>query len=409
MYAPFASVAASAVAALLCAACQEAGAGAQGPAAAGPAGSLVGPDERGLSPSRARHYALPLNNPSYVPAALAPGFLGREDQIVGIVVDGAARAYPWSVMRNYHVVNDTLMVDPERLDAVRADAFWGPHVQQLEPGAAKEAAYIPLLVTLCEVCSGASAYVPRVASQPADPLVFAQCRSEGSPAGHYNAIGTFTICDMQTHSRWHPFRGRAGSGPLAGQTLTRIPVAVEPWGDWLERHPDSVVITAGAEIQQRPHARLPHGFMGSEGTHASYVAWRTRNRGQEDTRLATNRLVMGVALPAGSPARAYTLDCLDRQGGLVQDRLGAMDYAIFKAGEHRATAFQPSLQGRPLRLELRSTRPFRAADERGNTWNEIGEAVAGPDRGATLRLVEDSYLAEWADWISEHRGSELVQ
>jgi hypothetical protein len=76
-------------------------------------------------------------------------------------------------------------------------------------------------------------------------LVFAQCRSKGSSAGDYTAIGVYTICDMQTHSRWHPFAGEAKSGPLEGKHLQRIPVSVEKWSDWLATWPSTVVAVAG--------------------------------------------------------------------------------------------------------------------------------------------------------------------
>ena len=53
-----------------------------------------------------REYALPLNNPDTVSAEQAT-HLKETDLVIGLSIYGKARAYPWWIMSNYHVVNDT--------------------------------------------------------------------------------------------------------------------------------------------------------------------------------------------------------------------------------------------------------------------------------------------------------------
>lgn len=363
----------------------------------------VAPNEPGLSPGRHRAHALPLNNPSFVPAALAD-FMRPDDLVIAVVVRGGARAYPWWIARNHHVINDTVVVPREEIDAAR-DGFWDrvTHV----PRSAYFDPFIPLLVTVCEVCSGASAYVPVIESQPDRALVFAQCRSRGSPAGDYNAVGTFTICDGQTHSRWHPFTGLAGSGPLAGTRLQRLPVQIERWDQWQREHPDTVVAIAGAEMRRRAHSQVSHGARpGMRGSHPSYERYLRDHPQDEDRRLAHNTLVLGVS--SDGDARAYTLEALHRRGGLVQGVIGGEPYVAVQRGRYRATAFSRRLDGRVLDFEIASRDPYRLRDAAGSLWNDVGEAVDGPLRGSVLRILDDTYVAEWADWVMAHQGSEII-
>ena len=54
---------------------------------------------------------LPLNNPGVVPVELA-NHMDDKDIVVGVVVNGKARAYPLWILVAYHVVNDTICEAP---------------------------------------------------------------------------------------------------------------------------------------------------------------------------------------------------------------------------------------------------------------------------------------------------------
>ena len=58
-------------------------------------------------PPQRRTYTLSLNNPDVV-GAEAADHMRPEDLVVGVVVGRDSRAYPWWVMSQYHVVNDTV-------------------------------------------------------------------------------------------------------------------------------------------------------------------------------------------------------------------------------------------------------------------------------------------------------------
>jgi len=371
-----------------------------------------GPNETGLSPGERRPHALPLNNPSFVKGAHATHVRG-DDLVVGVVVKGQARAYPWWVVRNHHVVNDSVVVGQNHATSAPASTEdqWSRYERRPpnKPNTPNRDYFIPILITLCEVCSGASAYIPTVTDSVDRPLVFAQCRSEGSWAGDYTAVGVYTICDMQTHSRWHPFTGKARSGPLKGKTLKRIPVSVQRWHEWIKKYPDTRVVLAGSEMRMRTHARMSPAAMGAENIHPSLRARLDENPAAEDTRLPRNTLVMGITNADGTRSLAYPLTLLQKAGGVVEYEFDGEAFVYIVAGPYGVAVFNRKLGDEILTFETVPGRTLLLRDQNGTLWNELGEAVDGPQKGAHLSVVPDSYLAEWSEWILEHEGADLVQ
>jgi hypothetical protein len=367
--------------------------------------TLPGPDERGLSPGRRRPWSLPLNNPAFASVAEA-GFMQPDDLVVGIVVAGRARAYPWWVMRHYHVVNDSVVVPKPALAQRWLRRFGLADVPDLVHPAG---GFVPLLVTLCEACSGASAFVPVSDDESHErPLVFSQCRSTGNSTGAYNAVGVYTLCDLETQSRWHPFTGRAGSGVLEGQRLRRIPVYIDLWEKWQRKHPDTRVALGGSEMRARPHGSSPNATMGGDGEHPSYHRLLREQPGLEDTRLPRAQLVIGVESRDGESSFAYTLEKLLAQGGAVQLEFDRDEFLLTQTAELHALAFHRRLGDRVLEFEM-ADRPPRLTDRSGTVWNTSGAAIAGTHAGAQLELVAGSYVTEWSEWSISHPGTALPE
>ena len=368
-----------------------------------------GPDEVGLSPGERRPHALPLNNPSFVKGRHAE-HVRPDDLVVGVVVKGRARAYPWWVVRNHHVINDTVVVHPNSPegDPASAEDPWSRY-ERVPSTRRQRDQYIPLLITLCEACSGAAAFIPTVTGSVDRPLVFGQCRSEGSWAGDYTAVGVYTICDMQTHSRWHPFTGKARSGSLKGGMLKRIPVSVHTWEEWIRKYPDTLVVLAGSEMRLRTHARIRGADeMGGRSIHPTLIKKLNANPAAEDRRLARNALVMGITNAEGTRSLGYPLSLLKEAGGVVEYAFHGEAYLYIVSGSYGVAVFNRTYNGEVLTFSIISREPLLLRDQNGTIWNELGEAVKGQHKGAHLSVVADSYLAEWSEWIQEHEGAYLV-
>lgn len=59
-------------------------------------------------------------------------------------------------------------------------------------------------------------------------------------------------------------------------------------------------------------------------------------------------------------------------------------------------------------MAVESSQPLMLRDQTDTVWNELGEAISGPNQGDRLKMVNDAYLAEWSEWIMEHPGAEIV-
>lgn len=161
---------------------------------------------------------------------LRTGGLTDDRQVVGLVRDGEARAYPLAILRRHEVVNDTLDV--------------------------------PVLVTYCPLCR--SGMVARrevdgeattfgvtgllwkppdayTAASEADGTVFVA--GEGiDPEDGVRDSGNLVLYDEATRSRWSQILARAICGPETGETFEILPSTVATWGEWKAEYPDTGVL-----------------------------------------------------------------------------------------------------------------------------------------------------------------------
>ena len=155
-----------------------------------------------------------------IPPVYAPQFVAAADAdlpddalIIGLAVNGAARAYPLGILYRRELVNDVV-------------------------------GGVPVLVSWCPLCYTALAHDRR--------------HNDGAPAsafGNQGALylGAMTWYDHDTGSVWSQPLGSAIAGPLAGATLRLLPASLAEWGRWRAAYPDTLVLTPaddGAAAQQ---------------------------------------------------------------------------------------------------------------------------------------------------------------
>lgn len=135
--------------------------------------------------------------------------LDRRELIVGLVVDGRAKAYRMSDVRQQNPIVDTI-------------------------------GRVPVLVAVAEDGQSVRAFRRVVDGQPVE--LFA--KAGASP---------IVFIDAGTGSEWD-FSGRATSGPLAGRQLEKIEVLRDFWFDWRTYHPNTLIYTVGV---RRPSVLTP--------------------------------------------------------------------------------------------------------------------------------------------------------
>ena len=310
-----------------------------------------------------RTWNLPLNNPPTVSRSEA-SFLRPDDTVVGIVVNGKARAYPWFVLANYHAVND--------------------HIDGK-----------PVIVNLCEACNGGAAFYANAAKTTLD----------FRPMGVKN--GTWYGVDFQTGSKWYPFSGVAFEGPLEGTKLDRIPCFFSTWGEWAEDHPYTTVVLSSDEVRQREHGARSH--MAIKENFAPDLLKRIISPRPNPRRdwLPAYELVFGLLAGPDHDAIAYTLAELRRRNEPVQTHVNGKPIVVFIQGNYQVSAFERSLDGKELELEVTSSEPFVLTDQLGNDWSVWGRSLSGPDHPANLPPA-DGYLTKWYEWIENNPRSLLV-
>jgi Protein of unknown function (DUF3179) len=122
--------------------------------------------------------------------------LKSRDVVIGLAIDGSARAYPW----------ETFVKQSPVLDRVNG---------------------MPLLIVLGPDGKSFRAFVARIDGHDAE--FFLQAGAQ-----------PWSLLDTLTNSQWN-FQGCATSGPAQGKCLARVPALKDYWFDWRNYHPDTTV------------------------------------------------------------------------------------------------------------------------------------------------------------------------
>ncbi len=146
-------------------------------------------------------------SPEDVPALDTPAAFSRPSEyppdqtiVIGVVVDGVARAYRTDVLNYHWAVNDVI-------DGRRVLILWDP------------------------IAGAAAVYQGGLDGRPV----------EAGVSGKWYE-GNALFYDRQSTSLFPAITGRFVTGPLAGRALRPLPFRREPWATWLKDHPDSKVL-----------------------------------------------------------------------------------------------------------------------------------------------------------------------
>ncbi|MEM7744103.1 MAG: DUF3179 domain-containing (seleno)protein [Pseudomonadota bacterium] len=192
------------------------------------------------------------DNPEVSTAAEAT-WLGDEDIVFGIAVNGEYRAYPRRIMEVREMVNDTL----------------GGR---------------DLGIPYCTLCGAAQAYFTDVLPErTARPVL----RTSGLLI-RSNKV----MYDITTYSVFDTFLGKAVTGPLAGKgvQLPQVSVVTTDWGTWKRQHPETTVLVE--------RLALGRDFDFRNGRDANGPIFPV---GDVDPRLPVHEDVIGILTAAGEP------------------------------------------------------------------------------------------------------------
>jgi hypothetical protein len=208
-------------------------------------------------------------------------WVGRDTEVLGIVVGSESRAYPVRMLEYHQIVNDVV-------------------------------GGVPVAVTYDPLAGTPLAYRRQVGGRTL---------SFGVSGLLYNH--NFLLYDRETESLWSQFLGRAVAGKLAGQRLERVEVRQETAASWVARHVDSGFM--------RPP--FPEKVFYQMSPYASYwVQDKTLYPiAAVDPTYHAKELVVGVVV--GDTARAYIGSILTRDGGAVDEKVAGRRVQVHYSSE----------------------------------------------------------------------------
>ena len=298
----------------------------------------------------------PLDKPGYVAATeMEADYLDHDEQVIGVRINGDARAFPLRILDEHEIVNDRI-------------------------------GGVAVLLSTSPVNGTSTLYATSVGD-----------RTYTFGTSGYLYQGDKLLYDRATRSLWHSMTGEPVVGRLAlsGIKLTRLPITVTTWASWKERHPDTAVLSIETGYVRK--------YRNPQDVDALYGAYRTSPElmfpvFKIDERALSKAPVFG--LQDDGIARAWPVYDLWTEG-TVNDAVGDMPVVLItdpSSGAVRAYA----REGNSFTDTTSSARsPDMSVNDRDGVAWTITEAQLINTGNPDLRLnrIAGAY-AYWSAWYA---------
>jgi len=200
------------------------------------------------------------------------------DRILGIELDGVAKAYPVGILNWHEIVND----------AINGEAF---------------------AITYCPLCGTGVAFSSEVDGNKLD---------FGVSGLLYNS--DVLLYDRQSESLWSQIMSKAITGKYKGRELRRLPIIHTSWAAWKQSHPDTQVLSDNTGYD-RDYRRNPY-----EGyAESSMIYFKVGNRSTRS--LHPKERVLG--LQVDDSYKAYPFSELDKSNMTeIPDRFAGKSFTV---------------------------------------------------------------------------------
>ncbi len=312
----------------------------------------------------------PLDEPKFTTPEDADQWLGAQEPVIALEINGDARAYPLQILTWHEVVND---------------AVGG----------------VPVTVTFCPLCNSAITFDRRLDGVVHDFGVSGNLRNSD-----------LIMWDRQTESWWQQFTGEAIVGELTGKKLTFLPSSIISWEDFKAANPEGQVLSRDTGFN-RPYGQNPYvGYDRADNPPFLF-------QGDLDGRLQPKERVAAVTI--GDAAAAFPFSVLEKER-VVNYTVGDQELAVFfKPGTRSALddlligdsdeigatgVFDRHLDGQ--KLTFRADGDSFVDNETGSAWTILGEATDGPLTGDKLTpIVHANHF--WFSWGAFKPDTKIYQ
>jgi len=186
--------------------------------------------------------------------------LKDSDRVLGVYLNGVAKAYPINILNYHEIVND--FFDRE-----------------------------PVAITYCPLCGSGIAF---------EAIIQGSRKTFGVSGLLYNS--DVLLYDRQTETLWSQLLFEAVAGPLKGKSLEIIPTANTTWKNWKEQYPNTLVLSEDTGFN-RNYSLNP--YPGYETSDAIYFPLSNY-----DDRFKPKELVIGIEV--NGKYKAYPFSTLNK-------------------------------------------------------------------------------------------------
>jgi hypothetical protein len=275
--------------------------------------------------------------------------------VVGVEIDGDARAYPIMILNHHEIVNDVV-------------------------------GGVPVAVTFCPLCNTALVYDRRVGDMV---LTF------GVSGLLYKS--NLVMYDEKTESLWVQITSEAIQGPLHGTKLTLISSTVVEWGTWREKYPQSLLLDFPLPQCDSSGLSEEPEIIGSciDYTYNPYFEYLLTEdvfygANYTDRILHPKAVVLGVKV--GNAAMAYPYENLTREV-VINDEINGLEVVVtYYKGSGKV------FERQGLTFERGEDRYM--LDNLGRQW----DMVTGEGEDGILKEIP-SVMSFWFAWADFNKGT----
>lgn len=159
-----------------------------------------------------------IDNPQFEP--ITETRLSDDELIIGVVIDGEAKAYPYAILNWHEIVNDTL-------------------------------AGVPIAVTYCPLCESNSVFRRVINTEAGEQEV-----TFGVSGKLFQSC--LVMFDRLTDSMYSQVWGNGIVGSQTNAVLERLPAIRTTIGDWRAEYPNSQILTTDTGFR-RDYSQYPYG------------------------------------------------------------------------------------------------------------------------------------------------------
>lgn len=266
--------------------------------------------------------------------------------VLGVSLNGVAKAYPIQLIGYHHQVVDSI-------------------------------GNTPVMVTYCTVCRTGRVFSPEVNGK------VEQFRLVGMD--HFNAM----FEDAGTKSWWQQATGMAITGKLKGTSLKEIPSQQVSLIAWSRMYPETLIMQPDSNFKEK------YEKMDSYDKGLSKGALTKRDSGSWQPK----SWVVGISIQ--NEAKAFDWNQLIQQS-IIEDSLAGT--ALIVTLEKDSASFHVwnrTINGTTLGFTKNNIPGYMTDTQTGSVWNEDGKCISGVFAGQQLRPIQ-AYQEFWHSWQTFH-------